>query len=49
VADLNSSEISWAVASVAKGDGPHLGDVQIACALILSHAGKKPLAQYRVL
>src|SRR5262245_20818762 len=27
---------------------PHLGDVQIARALILSHAGKKPLARYRV-
>jgi len=33
---------------VAKGKCPHLGDTQIARALILSHAGKKPLARYRV-
>src|SRR5262245_30800469 len=45
LADLNSSEFRglplWMELT------PHLGDMQIARALILSHAGKKPLARYR--
>jgi len=48
VADLNCSEFRALPPPWRKEMAPHLGDVQIASALILSRAGKKPLAQYRV-